>query len=117
MAQYIEDQEMTTQKKQRKTASFLAYVPALLVALVKDLLDLVLLGSLPGIGTILTFVFSLVIFLLLMIPGSSGSYRTRKKGVMLLGGTLIEGVFFGLNFLPIETLTVLAIYMVEKKAR
>ena len=112
----MQNTEMNTIPNE-KPVSFLKYLPALMVAILKDLLDLVLIGSLPGIGTIVTFTFSLLIFFLLMLSGSSKSYSTSKKGMILLGGTLTEGILFGLNFLPIETLTVLAIYFGDKRSR
>lgn len=33
-----------------------------------------------------------------------------------MGGTIAEGIFFGLNFLPIETMTVFAIYLGDKRS-
>jgi hypothetical protein len=102
----------------------LAYAPAFLAALLKDLLDLVGIGSLPAIGTVLTLCFSLLIFLLLWaFAGTSrkshGAVRSGvlKSGKVLLAGTIVESLFFGLNFLPIETLTVYIIYRMDKKRR
>jgi hypothetical protein len=117
MVQNIENTEIVNAVSQEKPVSFLKYLPALMVALLKDLLDLVLIGSLPGVGTVVTFVFSLLIFLLLLLSGSSKKYSTSKKSMILLAGTLTEGMLFGLNFLPIETLTVLAIYIGDKKSQ
>lgn len=96
--------------------SFFSYMPALAVALLKDLLDLALIGSLPGIGTVITFCFSLAIFFLLLLAGSGKSYPLSRKGKLLLVGTIVEGVLFGLNFLPIETITVYLIYRGDKKS-
>lgn len=96
--------------------SFFSYMPALLIALMKDLLDLTFIGSLPGIGTVVTFCFSILIFFLLMLAGSGQNYTLAKKGLLLLVGTVAEGILFGLNFLPIETMTVFLIYRGDKKA-
>lgn len=111
------DQSFTEEVSVRKrNVSFFSYMPALLVALMKDILDLVFIGSLPGIGTIVTFCFSLLIFFLLMLAGSGTSYSLARKGALLLAGTLAEGVLFGLNFLPIETITIFLIYRGDKRA-
>jgi hypothetical protein len=99
-----------------RQVSFFSYMPALSVALLKDLLDLTLIGSLPGIGTIITFCFSILIFLLLMMSGSKQRRSLAKKGLILLIGTITEGLFFGLNLLPIETMTVFFIYLTDKHA-
>jgi hypothetical protein len=37
-----------------------------------------------------------------------------KKGMVLIVGTAVEAFGFGINFLPMETLTVLAMYVVDK---
>lgn len=115
MALNIETEVIHSTSSRKNRVKFSKYVPALAVALFKDILDLVLIGSLPGIGTVVTLIFSMLIFMLLMLSGSSHKYPMQKKGVMLLLGTLTESFFFGLNFLPIETLTVLAIYWSDKK--
>jgi Zn-dependent membrane protease YugP len=96
----------------------MTYIGAFLTALLKDLLDFTLIGSLPGIGTIITICFSLLILFFLVLAGASRkSYNLTKKGLLLLLGTGAEGLLFGLNFLPIETLTVYAIYRMDKKQR
>ncbi|MDD5083867.1 MAG: hypothetical protein PHT88_02920 [Candidatus Moranbacteria bacterium] len=99
-----------------RPVSFFSYMPALCVAILKDLLDLVFIGSLPGLGTIITLCFSILIFFLLMLSGSGQRYSLAKKSLILLIGTLTEGVLIGINMLPIETMTVLFIYFIDKKA-
>lgn len=96
------------------TVSIFRYMPAFMVAFLKDILDFIGIGSLPAIGTVITFCFSLLIFFLLMLAGSSQRYRLIKDGLLLLGGTMVEGLFFGLNLLPLETLTVWIIYRLNK---
>jgi hypothetical protein len=105
-----------TPAAQARNVSFSSYTPALIVALLKDTLDLILITSLPGIGTVLTFCFSILIFFLLMMAGSGTSYSLARKDMILAMGTIAEAVFFGLNLLPIETMTVLFIYHSDKKA-
>lgn len=91
-----------------------SYAPMLLAAVFKDLLDLTFIGALPGIGTVITFCASILIFFLALLRGSFRGRMKYKKGMVLIVGTAVEAFGFGLNFLPMETLTVLAMYSVDK---
>ncbi len=97
-----------------RKVTLLSYAPMLVAALLKDLLDLTGIGSFPGIGTIVTFCFSILIFFLALLNGSFRGRLKYRKALVLIIGTLVEAVGFGLNFLPLETLTVLAMYSVDK---
>lgn len=78
------------------------------LALLKDLLDYVGIGSLPAVGTVITFIFVIAIAMILFL--AAPKYFTGNM-IMLLGGGGVESFLFGLNFLPILTATVLAIYI------
>lgn len=98
------------------------YMIALMFAIAKDIVDFVGIGSLPAIGTVISICCSIMIFLLMLLAGSGGKARFAKKYmnkfIVLIAGTLAEAVLFGLNFLPIETATVIVIYimvLVERK--
>ena len=86
---------------------------AIFAALLKDISDYVGIGSLPAIGTVITICCSIFIGFMMLLGGSTGKRRTAqkvmRKFLVLSGGTLIE-LLFGINFLPIETLTILVIY-------
>lgn len=91
------------------------YGIAFSLALFKDLLDLAFIGSLPAIGTVITFCVSMAIGFVLLFDGISNSQRKvarrlTKKFLVLIAGTLAEGILFGLNFFPIETFTVFIIF-------
>lgn len=108
-----------SQRAARKEVRLTSYAAPLLVAGLKDLLDLVLVGSLPGIGTLVTLCFNLLIFLLFILAERA---TVRPKSVFLIqaGGavffsTLAEGLAFGLNFLPIGLAVIVGIYMREKR--
>lgn len=94
--------------------TLLSYAPMLMSAVFKDILDLTGIGSLPGIGTVVTICASILIFFLALLRGSFRGEMKYKKGMTLLIGTLVEAIGFGLNFLPLETITVLAMYMIDK---
>ncbi len=98
--------------------SLLLYAPAFMVAGFKDMMDLVGIGSLPGIGTIVTLCCSILIFLLLFITRTNKSLiQSRfliRAGLILIFATLVEGLALGLNFLPIEIMTIYAIYWLDK---
>lgn len=97
---------------------WISYSPIFTVALFKDMLDLALVGSLPGIGAVVTLCFSGLIFLMLLLVRTNkkliDSRFLIKRGVVLLLGSLTEGFIFGLNFLPIMTITIAIIYMMDR---
>jgi hypothetical protein len=98
--------------------SFMLYLGLFFIAFLKDLLDFVGLGSLPGVGTVVTLCFSFLIWMLMTLFDRSGGKSNNKmaRGLVLFFLTMIEGVLFGLNFLPIESLTVIALYMMARSA-
>lgn len=109
-------EELVVAKKSKP--GLIGYAPIFTVALFKDLLDLIGIGSLPGIGTVITFAFGLLIFLLLMLVRANkkllDSRFLLRMGVILIFGTAAEGFLFGLNFLPIETITIAIIYLMDR---
>ncbi len=109
-------EELVVAKKSKP--GLIGYAPIFTVALFKDLLDLIGVGSLPGIGTVITFAFGLLIFLLLMLVRANkkllDSRFLLRMGVILIFGTAAEGFLFGLNFLPIETITIFIIYLMDR---
>jgi len=91
------------------------YGLALFAAVFKDILDLIeATGVLYIVVIVATFCVSIFIAMM-MILGSVSSGHGRKQHkiirswLILLGGTTAE-IIFGVNFLRIETLTVLIIY-------
>jgi len=91
------------------------YGLAMALAFLKDLLDLAFIGSLPAVGTVITFCVSIAIGFVLLFDGISMSQRRvarrlTKKFLILIAGTIVEGVLFGLNFFPFEMITVAIIY-------
>jgi len=87
------------------------------IALLKDLLDFTGVGSLPGIGTVVTICFSFLIWILLTMFDRSGKGSNIKvmRGLVILLLGLVEALGFGLNFLPIETFTVILLYSMAQK--
>ena len=92
------------------------YGLALFAAIFKDLLDLIeATGVLYVVVIVATFCVSIFIAMMMILGSSSNGGHGRKQQKMirsyliLLGGTTVE-IVFGLNFLPVETLTVLIIY-------
>jgi hypothetical protein len=100
------------------------YGVAFALAGFKDLLDLAFIGSLPAVGTVVTFCVSIAIGFVLLFDGISSSQRRvarrmTRKFLVLIGGTIIEVILFGLNFLPFEMITVGVIYwmsLADRKA-
>ncbi len=103
----------------QRSVQLISYAGPLIIAGFKDLLDLVLVGSLPGVGTVLTFCLYLLIFMLFVLS-EHATARPKlafliQAGGMLFFGTAVEGLAVGLNFLPIGLGLILGIYLREKR--
>lgn len=85
------------------------YGIALSAALLKDIVDLVGIGSLPAIGTVITLMASITIFAVMFITGNFFKKRWAKKIGVVFMGTAVE-IIFGLNFLPVETAIVIIVF-------
>jgi hypothetical protein len=90
------------------------FIVAIGMAMLKDVSDLFGIGSGPVIGTVITIMTSITIAVGMLVSGGYGSgkknknnaKRAIKKWGILAGGTMVE-MLFGINFLPVETLTAL----------
>ncbi|EKE25140.1 MAG: hypothetical protein ACD_5C00274G0001 [uncultured bacterium] len=96
------------------------YVAAMGAAILKDGSDLVLIGSLPGIGTVISICASIFIFMMMLLVGAGEKRKMAmgilKKGMIIFAGTLLEFIP-GLNFVPIETLTIFVVYCMTLSER
>ncbi len=94
---------------------------AIIIALFKDTLDLAFIGSLPGIGTIITLLFSILIITLLMIHSAGAHHRRARKIIarsgIMAAASVIEALGFGINFFPIETLTIIVMFYLIIRGR
>lgn len=100
---------------------FFRYLPAGCSAAFKDLLDFALIGSLPGIGTIVTACSDILTFLLLMFTKRNSSPFTirwfLRRLLLSIAAFLFEAFLPGLNFLPMEVFMVMAVYLLDKHAQ
>lgn len=97
------------------------YALALIAAILKDIFDLM---EVTGIGyalvIVFTFLCSIFIAMMMLLGGGSGTQHQQKiirSWLILLSGTTTE-LIFGIDLLPIETLTVCIIYflmLVDRK--
>ena len=97
------------------------YMLALLAAILKDISDL---SEVTGIGYAFVIIFTFLCSIwiaMMMLLASGGKGRRQQKIIrswlILLSGTTAE-MLFGIDLLPIETLTVLIIYalaLLDKK--
>lgn len=114
----VKGQQTELEEVKRNKATIFSYAAPFAAALLKDLLDLGMIGSLPGIGTIITLCFSILIFLLIHLSRTEsrlmGSRFILRAGLTMIFGTVVEGFAFGLNFVPIETMCVFLIYIMDK---
>ena len=118
--EYGEQEDGASAPEKAVQPSFIVFMLMLMVAMLKDLLDLIGIGSLPGIGWVVTFMFDIVIGMLVFFDPlmRSGKNRWSKiaKRIGIIGVTgLIEGLAFGLNLLPMETGMVVLMYILAKK--
>ncbi len=99
----------------------LFFLVAIMAAIIKDILDCLVIPALPIIGTALTLMASFVIIASMLICGSSSvksksskvndfASKAVKKWGVLATGTCFE-FFFGLNFIPTETVTAIIIFV------
>lgn len=90
------------------------YVLAFFAAVGKDILDLPGIGSLFGIGTVITICVSIFIFFMTLYAGAGGKGKLDKKiwrrFLVILIGTISE-FLFGWNFVPAESAMVVVIYV------
>lgn len=92
------------------------YGIALAVAILKDILDFVGIGSLPAIGTVITIMTSFVIGFIMFMTGSFFTARWARRVGILLVGSFVE-IIFGVNFLPVETTIVILVFYMTLKSR
>lgn len=98
--------------------SFLLFGGLALIGLLKDTLDLIGIGSLPALGTVITLCFSFFSFMLLLLFDRSGSRGNKRlaQGMVATFGALVEGLGFVINFLPLQTLTAVFLYLISYKS-
>jgi hypothetical protein len=116
--------DMITAPTEIQAMDVAIYGLAFSLALFKDILDIAIIGALPAVGTVITFCISIAIGFVLIFDGVSVSQRRvarrmTRRFLILIAGTMAEGILFGLNFFPIETMTVAIIYwmsLVDRKA-
>ena len=91
------------------------------LAILKDIADIFIIGSIWGIGTAISICCSIMIGLYMWLVSMGGAYKKAKKikglfsGQMqrlliLTAGTVFEGFFMGFNWLPVQTATFLLMY-------
>ncbi|HHH12384.1 MAG TPA: hypothetical protein ENJ77_00740 [Candidatus Moranbacteria bacterium] len=97
------------------------FLPAFALAIFKDLIDLTFVGALPGLGTIISFTVSLGIIFILLVHGVGSKHRRARRlmqrSAVVAAAGVAEGLFFGFNFLPVETTAVFLTWRMVKRDR
>lgn len=105
-------------KAEGEKTSIIRFIPAGSVAVFKDLLDFTFIGSLPVIGTVISFFCGALIFLLLLFTKVNGGIVELRfilrRLLILLVTFIIEGFIFGVNFFPFQLATVALIYFMDR---
>lgn len=95
------------------------FVAAFGAAILKDALDLADFGTVV-LPMLFSALCSLFIFMMLLLVGANGKRKTAtkffQKGLVILGGGLTDAIP-GLDLLPVETATVLIIYLMTMRER
>ncbi len=106
---------------QASVLNYIGYIPAFAIAICKDLLDFVGVGSLPLIGWLVTAMASFLIFIALLSTDSSLGMKSSRRMVtrlfILFGTVIVEGLFFGLNLFPLETGAVALILLLDMNGK
>jgi len=90
-----------------------------MLAILKDISDIVLIGSVWGIGTVISICCSILGGFYIWLIGMGEIKKkargflggTTKRLLVLFGGTTIEAFAMGVNFLPMQTITFLLMYI------
>ena len=102
----------------RDRPAFIWYLPAVMVASLKDLLDLAI-GWIPGVGFVLAVIFGVSIFLLLSLIKTNKSLLSSgfviRRLLVMIFAILAESIPM-FNLIPITTATVFVIYWIDKHA-
>jgi hypothetical protein len=111
--------DLKAMTKEMNLLADMPFVAATGAALLKDVLDLVTFATviLPWIFSLLCGIF---IFMMLLLAGASGkkkgAQRILNKLLLTLGGSIADGIP-GLGLFPVETFTVIIIYVMTLKER
>jgi hypothetical protein len=101
----------------KKTVSLFAYAPMLVIALFKDISDLVF-GWIPGLAFLVAVLLFTVIALLFTVADKVTAgpkiFFLLRVAPILIGATLAEGLAVGVNLVPLAVGSVFGIYMMEK---
>lgn len=91
----------------------------LALAILKDIADILIVGSIWGLGTAISICCSIMIGLYMWLIGMGGA-RKKAKGLfsgqmqrllVLSAGTTFEAFFMGFNWLPAQIATFLIMYI------
>ena len=101
----------------RDKPGWIGYGPVFVLALLKDFLDLGMIGSLPGIGTVVTAGFGILMFLLLMLVRTNrrlvdSRWLIEKAWIFIVG--ILAEFLPGLNLLPLQTTVIFIIFVMDR---
>ncbi len=97
----------------------LLFAIPMLFAMLKDLSDIFFVGSLWGVGTVISICCSIMGGLFIWLLGAGEIKKQIKvtfngstgRLLILIAGTTIEAFIMGVNFFPVETFTFIIIYL------
>ncbi len=72
----------------------------------------------PGLSLVLAVCLNSFVFLMLLAFDRSGGRQNKRlmQGIVIIFLVLVEGLAFGINFLPVQSLTMLGLYVMASRA-
>lgn len=109
---HLAEKNLEVEEKTKPTLWGYRYV--FLIAGAKDLIDLGFVTILPGIGFIVAIMFWTAMLIALYLAKTNRSLFEIKRVATMTVGFILESLGFLLSALPMQTITAIAIYFIDK---
>lgn len=110
---HIKQAENHLAEEKRTKPTLWHYKFVFLLAIGKDLVDLSIIAALPVISFIVTSIFGIAIFVALYLAKTNRSLFEIRRIAAFIVGYIVEAFFSGVNLFPVQTATVVLIYMID----
>ena len=111
---HIAEAEQYVAKEKETKPTLWGYKFVFVLAICKDLIDLSIVATIPGIGFIITSMFWIAMFIALYLAKTNRSLFEIKKIATLVVGFILEAFGFLLATLPMQTIVAVVIFLIDK---
>lgn len=101
-------------QERRTKPTLWGYKFVFVLAICKDLIDLSIVATIPGIGFIITSMFWIAMFIAMYLAKTNRSLFEIKKIATLAVGYILEAFGFLLATLPMQTIVAVVIFLIDK---